>query len=400
MRPRITFAGVVIALSLAAAQVLPGLPVSASRAELGSAARERIAYWNGGYQRWNEIARDLIGLKGLSPPRAARAYAALSEAQWSAWSRETMLPIPGIGATEQAANIQIAAASQAILVAVIPDEARRLDALLDDYYVSRVAAGWVQVGQIPAAHARGVEAATPAIVHLTIDGGGDAPLFGPPQWGEWRSRYGERSVDPEWGTLRPWLIALDDRIALPEPPAAGSPTWNAALQELRQVSASLSDAQIQIAVRWAGGADGYSPPDLWNVIALDLIRREHVDTDTALRALAAMNLAMADTAVLTWRAKYDYGVMRPWQADPAIVMPIRVPDFPSYPSGHSAFSWAAARVLSAYFPAAGDDLANLAEEASMSRLYAGIHWRFDLDAGKALGQTVAELVLKRATGEP
>lgn len=406
MRPRFLLAGLALMLVFSAPVVVAG-PRGAQSEDLPPAALARVLYWSDGYQRWNEIARDLIWLNDLSAPRAARVYAALSAAQWQAWQDATRLPgfaqrvrpspafvPPGReppSTAQRGASLPVAAASHAVLRALFSGDGPRLDGLLDEYAASRVTAGWIQPGQIAAGLARGAQSAVTVLDHLRSDGGAESPRRGPPASGDWRSRDGEAGFDPEWGQVRPWLS--DEPITIPPPPAPGSPGWITALDELRRISANLTDDQLRIAIRWAGSADRYSPPDLWNVIALDLLRREGTDEGRALESLAAMNLAMADAGIAAWRVKYDTGVARPWQIDPTIATPVRVPAFPSYPSGHSAFSWAAASVLGVLHPQARSDLDALAEEASISRLYAGIHWRFDMEGGRALGEAAARRAL-------
>lgn len=76
-------------------------------------------------------------------------------------------------------------------------------------------------------------------------------------------------------------------------------------------------------------------------------------------------------------------------ADPMITLPIGLPAHPSYPSAHSCVSGAMTGVLAAEFPSEATRLAELAVEASLSRLYGGIHYRFHMDAGLALGRAVA-----------
>ncbi len=87
------------------------------------------------------------------------------------------------------------------------------------------------------------------------------------------------------------------------------------------------------------------------------------------------------------------GSSAPPQANTAIVTVFPTPQHPSYPSAHSCFSGALAGVLTAAFPSERARLAAMAEEASLSRLYAGIHYRFDMEAGLALGRGVAALAL-------
>ena len=78
------------------------------------------------------------------------------------------------------------------------------------------------------------------------------------------------------------------------------------------------------------------------------------------------------------------GMIRPWQADPAITLVPAVgrPNHPSYPSAHSCFSSSGAEVLGAFFPEERTRLDSLVTEAGLSRMYGGIHYRFDVKAGK------------------
>jgi hypothetical protein len=92
-------------------------------------------------------------------------------------------------------------------------------------------------------------------------------------------------------------------------------------------------------------------------------------------------------------------MIRPSQADPAITTPVGLPNFPSYVSGHATFSGAAAEVLGQLFPAERQQLRAMAEEAAMSRLYGGIHYRFDNERGLELGRKIAAFALTREPAE-
>ncbi len=102
---------------------------------------------------------------------------------------------------------------------------------------------------------------------------------------------------------------------------------------------------------------------------------------------------MMDASIGCWDAKFAYWYVRPFQADPLITTPVGRPNFPAYPSAHSCLSASAAGVLAALFPAAADDLQRQVEEAGVARLYAGLHFHFDVDAGRQLGFAVARAAL-------
>jgi hypothetical protein len=106
-------------------------------------------------------------------------------------------------------------------------------------------------------------------------------------------------------------------------------------------------------------------------------------------------MAAMDATIACYDAKFTYWLIRPYKADPAITTPIGRPNHPSYPSSHACNSGASAYVLGALFPADAERLAAMADEAGESRLYAGIHYRFDKDAGLRIGRQVADLALQR-----
>jgi membrane-associated phospholipid phosphatase len=81
------------------------------------------------------------------------------------------------------------------------------------------------------------------------------------------------------------------------------------------------------------------------------------------------------------------------ELDPAFLSYIATPPFPSYVSGHSTTSGAASTVLAARFPDAA--LRAWADEAAVSRLYGGIHFRSDNEAGLVLGRKVGRVAAKR-----
>ena len=107
-----------------------------------------------------------------------------------------------------------------------------------------------------------------------------------------------------------------------------------------------------------------------------------------------MGAAMMDASIGCCDAKYYYLFVRPSQLDLAITLPIGLPNHPSYPSGHSCHSSAATTVLAHFFPKHAEELRGLMEEAGLSRMYAGIHYRFDIVAGQELGTSVAEYAIR------
>jgi membrane-associated phospholipid phosphatase len=210
------------------------------------------------------------------------------------------------------------------------------------------------------------------------------------QEGKW---YSGVQVLPGFGRLKPWTLRSGDQFRSPPPPAVDSPEFTAAVAEIRAYSDRLSAEQLAVAQYWNLGVGGISVPGMWDLVGLDLARDAgHSELRTA-RMLALLNMAMMDACIASWDTKYHYLVPRPSQMDPMIRAPIGLPPHPSYTSGHSAFSGAAEGILSALFPHAAEELHRMAEEASASRWYGGIHYRFDGDEGLRQGRDVAEWVM-------
>jgi membrane-associated phospholipid phosphatase len=108
----------------------------------------------------------------------------------------------------------------------------------------------------------------------------------------------------------------------------------------------------------------------------------------AARVFALLNMALHDAAVGCWDAKFAYFNPRPSQLDPRIKTVVGLPNFPSYTSGHSTFSAAAAAVLSYLFPSGATSFGAMSDEAAISRLYGGIHYRSDIEEGKTHGTRI------------
>ena len=133
------------------------------------------------------------------------------------------------------------------------------------------------------------------------------------------------------------------------------------------------------------------------------MRAHGLDTAQAARIFAVLNTAQADAFICVWDAKYAYWSPRPITAirreiDPSWSPLIATPPFPSYISGHSGTSGAAATVLSAFFPGDAAQLNAWAREAALSRLYGGIHFPIDNEVGLALGTSVGETALAAWAG--
>ncbi len=226
---------------------------------------------------------------------------------------------------------------------------------------------------------------------------------------------GQLAMLPYWGNNRPMVSANNaGSVDPPTSPAfsasPGSPFYKAAY-EVYNTGSHLSAEQNSIALYWGDGGGTFTPPGHNLAITLQMIRNYHLNLSEAAILLAKVGIAENDAAVVCWRAKFKMNLLRPVTfikeyIDAAWVPLIPTPPFPSYTSGHSTFSGAAATILSAeigdqisftdsskmaygFSPRSFNNFNEAAQEAAISRLYGGIHYRFDNDEGYKCGQLVA-----------
>jgi len=147
--------------------------------------------------------------------------------------------------------------------------------------------------------------------------------------------------------------------------------------------------------KWATEA----PSTAWQEITLEETTQRRLMPLAAIRAHALVSVAMYDAFVACWDSKYAWWLARPITVDPALNTAFSTPPFPSYPSGHSTIAAAAAEVLGYVFPGDAKRFADLALEASLSRVWGGVHYRFDVDYGEVLGQRVGRDVVAWARGD-
>jgi membrane-associated phospholipid phosphatase len=206
--------------------------------------------------------------------------------------------------------------------------------------------------------------------------------------------------EPMAGAWRTWNLESGAQFRPGPPPAPESEQFTAEMQEVYDVSRSLTLEQRQIAKFWADGTGTMTPAGHWNMLALELMKKYMVYTTEASVIFSALNTAQADAFIAAWDAKYAYWKVRPvtviqHDIDAKWTPYLQTPFFPGYVSGHATTSGAAAEVLARFFPKDADWLRAFAETAAQSRLYAGIHVRSDNTAGLQLGRRVAEATLQR-----
>jgi PAP2 superfamily len=107
-------------------------------------------------------------------------------------------------------------------------------------------------------------------------------------------------------------------------------------------------------------------------------------------------VTLYDIGIGCWEAKYAYWAIRPFQLDPDVKPLFATPNHPSYPAAHACASISATRMFGYLFPRDAEAFAALGERAAEPRIWAGIHYRSDIVAGRQLAIAVVDKVLDRA----
>ena len=342
---------------------------------------------------WNNRARAAVARTNTDPAMAARVYALVGVAQ-----RRAVLALPPAGISPQGA---VLGASLEVLSRLFPSQSADFLAMAQNDLQSD---GWGGLAHEAAAEADsfGRQIGSLVVTEATSDGSAaiwlGAPPVGPPYWfASWP--YPQPPLRPLWGQVRPWFLAAGNEFRPAAPPAFGSAAYLQALTEVRTISDRRTAEQLALAGKWADGPGSPTPAGTWMRIADDLMLDRHLSVVEAAKLSGLLGATLMDASIACWDAKYTYWLIRPYQADRSIITPIGQPNFPSYVSGHATFSGAASEILAHAFPDVADAMRASAEEAALSRLYGGIHYRFDNEQGLALGRQIAVKALAAdATG--
>ena len=342
-----------------------------------------VKFWEAGATvAWNALAVDLTRTAAVEAGRL-HLYLGLAQLRAAEAAKATSGPYPPIRGA-------IGGASAAVLVAFFPASATQIEAALD----AQAAAGsWPGARHEDFAAGEGIgrAAAARVLAYAASDGVGLTDPGTPPLGdGNWKWTGGPIAR----GNLgaRPLFLASADEFRPGAPPAFGSAQFTAALAEVRQIADTRTAEQLAIATYWNVNQSPRSQAAFMEIARELIVSYRRSDAEAA-RIMFLMGAASFDALIGCFEAKYHYWYIRPPQADAGIVTAFPTPPHPSYPSAHSCSSGAIAAVLAAVFPSEAGRLAAVAEESSLSRLYAGIHYRFDMDAGRALGRAVAAKAL-------
>ena len=426
------------------------------QANLTSEQREAVKYWtNNPLIRWNEIALELAAKYNLIPgPNAdgtytlpnpatpegpspfpfahpaytSRVLAYLSITQFdamitawnykyefnrmgpsfydesieSAYGNSALPSYPSDGAV-------VAVISRDILKAMFPLEADYLNERAEENLSSLLWSGANVESDIQAGEQLGNEMVQIALAKARADGMSKAQCPKPVSdsiaqsaverfgWKWENMEVPQRPVGlaPLFCNVKMWNVPNLEAVRPGPPPAIGSPEFNEAVAELKHMQDNMTGEMRKIANWWSDGLGSYTPPGHWNRFAKDFIIKYKENPLRSARTMAYMNMAIMDAGISCWDAKYYYHYPRPIQTIPGFKTILGTPNFPSYTSGHSTFSAAASTVLSYVFPQEKALCEKWANEAAESRIYGGIHYRFDAEVGITQGKAVAEYALEK-----
>ncbi len=225
----------------------------------------------------------------------------------------------------------------------------------------------------------------------------------------------QKPLLPYWGKNRTFAMPHGASCPLPDPPEYSedkSSEFYRQAFEVYQTKKDLSPEQRAIARFWSDDPMlSPTPPGHWDSIALQILERNNAGLEDSVDVLARLGVALADSFIGCWNSKFQFDLLRPVTYIRRVIDPkwealMITPPFPEYPSGHSTQSSAAAEVLTRHF---GDNYAfddatherdglkarhyanfrAAADEAGMSRLYGGIHFRAAIERGLEQGRCVA-----------
>jgi membrane-associated phospholipid phosphatase len=382
---------------------------------------------------WNVIAIDTAVANGQNPFAQARYTAIVQLAVFEAVNAVTGDYRPYIGsidaphgASADAASIQ---AAYRVLSTYFPNSMLTLDAARANSLAS-IPEGKAKIDGIATG-----ETAAHALIALRANDDSSPPQFktpGPPVPGEWQATVSCPIVNGvasgiafQWQNVTPFGIRSAKEFLLGPPPALSSNEYAKTYNEVMTVGSLDSTERPPDRSNVATYYAATSPTQAFNQAARQVAQERRRSLSDNARALALINMAISDSLVASFFNKYHYNFWRPETAiragdtdgnrktdsDLNFLPFIVTPCFPSYPSNHGSAANAAAAVMRRLYGEAGHSMTltnpavpaivlqytsfrQITDDISDARVYGGIHFRTDQDAGALLGLAVGEAVYK------
>jgi hypothetical protein len=404
--------------ALPTAIVLTGLVSVTSLAGAGEASAA-IAVTNDAVLFWNDQAQTFVpGSTPIQSRALAMVNIAMHDAVNATFGSQDRYYLQGVSTPGGDTRAAASQAAHDVLVALNPGNAATYDAALAAS-LAMVASGTAKADGI----ATGAGYALAILGNRSGDGStAVVPYTTTGLPGDYRPPVGANAATPQWGDVTPFLMTAGDQFHAAPPPALGSAEYAAAYNEVKDIgsltNATRDSLQTASAQFWATGPASQA----WIRIGLGLADGDGLSTLENARTFALLSSVLADSQIATYDSKYDYRLWRPntairlgdtdgnalTEVDANWTPLITTPLFPAYVSAHSVLSEAAAITLSSVFGnddpfclmlgVASQCFANVgaaAIDASNSRVWGGIHFRFDTDAGLAMGQQLGTFAVAR-----
>ncbi len=291
-----------------------------------------------------------------------------------------------------------AAAAAAVMAYLVPAEAAKFQAMAEEAGRSRLYAGVEYPSDYFAGMELGRRVAEQVIAKAKADRS-DVPWTGTIPTGRcmWTGVNPGNAGAANW---KPLLLTSPGEFRPAPPPPCDSAEVQAQLAEVRNYPRALTMANLPTNARamyWQTN-EGVYP---WALMQLNgWVLEDKLENDPARAAFAYALIGAAgyDAFIASQDGKFTYWYLRPAQLDPSITPLFNAPNFPAYPSNHSTLSTSRAEVLAYLFPERAEAIRTLAKEAGDSRIWAGIHYEMDNQAGVTLGRDVARKFIDWAEG--
>jgi membrane-associated phospholipid phosphatase len=378
---------------------------------------DRIAYWNTGAPgyRWNELAMAAAGRTGALLSRVAPLLnVAIYDATIAAWDSKYTYNRARPQATDPTLDTAVATpsspsypsehavaagAAATVLAYLFPEDAQTFASLAEEAAASRVEAGVHYPSDVRDGLDLGRAVGALVVEHGRADHFADEWTGSIPEVaGQWSLKGyppGTVAFFPMAPTWKTWVLSSGAQFRPGPPLAFDSPELAAQLAEVRDFPRTFQTNQA--AFFWHPFAF-----TRWMAILNQKLFEERLDDNPprAARAYALCSISEFDALVAVLDAKYTYWAIRPFQLDPAVKPLFQTPAHPSYPGGHGTLDGAWATTLGYLFPRDAAFFAGRAKEAAESRVWAGIHFRYETEGvGLALGRAVGGVVVERARGD-
>jgi len=383
--------------------------------------------------RWNRVLKETVATPGQHPGTVmpVRSYAMMHAAMFDAANSidgkyaAYLVDVPASRhASPEAATAQ---AAHDVLLALYPARAGVLAAEL-----SASLNGIDPIGRF-----LGVRIGKTAAARMIKARENDGWLVTPPAYslppspGNWQPTPPANSAVTftHYGNVKPFAIDSAEHFAPATPPVMTSSRYTASFNEVKALGAVNSAVrtadQTQVARLWANVGTPTNFLHVWNNVATTVSEAKELDTVSCARLFALINISLHDALQTTFASKFEHGLWRPvhaiqradedgnpdTEADPSWQSLIAAPPYPTYAGNMAAIGTSQATVLALFF--GRDDIAYehtwdgaggatrwypgfnaMADEQERARVYGGIHFTFDQEAGQSVGRNVGNYVFQ------